>query len=146
MATMARDVLRKMYAGPESLDPEAFPALLPEVRRPWRRGYRVGTVRFDDEAEATSCAEKYGSRVRKLRIRRVPRGTTIMREVLAMLAVELTLVPAWDDMERRRRTARSQFTGRSMYGGLAAWLPRSDSFGGERFTLSTGFQYAEASP
>lgn len=131
------------YTGPWTFDPEAFPAtlkLVPRLTRV-RTAWRVGTHRYDDEATARAVAEEYGSRARRVKVRRVPKGTAAVRRALAVLEECLAAVPPWDDMERRRRVATEAYSKATavrivrdpnvpndrVYGfsGLETWLPNT---------------------
>lgn len=134
-------LVRELYATAHDLDPEAFPDPLPKVDVPWKRAWRVGTVRFRNESEARAVAEKYDAKCRAVRVRRVPRGAQIVREALATLERRLATVPAWDEKEARRRAAIDAWNKRmaSPHLGLAAWLPKSSPVGGETFTIPIRF-------
>lgn len=136
MAACSLSIAREMYSGPWTLDPEAFPAplrLVPRLVRT-RTAWRVGIHRYDDEAAAVRVAEEFGSRARRVTVRRVPKGTAAIREALGVLAKCLAELPAWDDMERRRRAATTEWSRRGLYSGLAAWLP-SGKLGGESIVV-----------
>lgn len=137
MQMLTHRVNASLYSGPWSLDPEAFPEpvrVVPRLRR--LKGYRwyVGTVDFDTEAEARSVAETYGARVRRSRVYAVPKGTAIVRQAIDMLAERLKSVPAWDEMEARRRKAEEEWHARGL-DGFAAWIPKAEGFGGEAITV-----------
>jgi hypothetical protein len=129
---------RATFDGPWTLDPEAFPApiqIVPRLRRLDRVEWACGAKRFKTEAKARAWADRFNARVSKVRVYKVPRGTGWVRDAIDALADCLTQVPAWDEMEARRRKARAEWR-RPAMSGLVAWMP---PFGGETFRVPVKF-------
>jgi hypothetical protein len=129
---------RALFAGPSSLDPEAFPdpvRLIPRLRRHDRVEWACGEKRFKTETHARAWADRFNARVSKIHVYKVPRGTGWVRGAIDVLADCLAAVPAWDEMEARRRKARAEWR-RPAMSGLVAWM---QPFGGETIRVPVKF-------